>query len=57
MTSKIILTILFIIIVIWVISTFIIMDIEDTIEKRKKKNQAKEILDNFIKERLDEKDD
>ena len=48
MTSKIILTILFIMLIIWVISTFISMYIEDIIEKRKRKNQAKEIINRMI---------
>lgn len=50
MVSKIIFIILFIMLNIWVISTFIVMDIKDIIERRKRKNQAKEILDNLIKE-------
>lgn len=48
MASKIILTILFIILTIWVISTFIAMYVEDIIEKRKRRNQGKEIINRMI---------
>lgn len=49
MISKIIFIMLFIMLNIWVISTFIVMDIKDRIERRKRKNQAKEIINRMIK--------
>lgn len=48
MASKIILTLLFIILTIWVISTFITIYVEDIIKKRKRRNQAKEIINRMI---------